>query len=198
MQRAEGWNPEIIYRRVMSLPVFQNPAAHQKILNKLDLRLGVAVRETSDHRAFINSLWEELYRSNQQSDSVPQLVDPPSKLAGGMKRRQKRRLRELADVKEQQRNPALRIKTEVLGKKVAKMLKVQKQVTSSSKESKKSCPKCSHLPMEQRCIRILKVKRRKCQHLIGAALTCAPAEDRLQPKPPVRVLFFPEIISKVC
>jgi hypothetical protein len=173
------------------VPVFKNPKAHPEILQKLGPKLRVVLEESSTHRSFLDSVWSELYRPNQ-----PAPPDPPPKLSKNQNRRANQRTKLLAKSKGQEYIPGLRAKQQVLGKTPLKAGKgVSPNISSSSSSSssstnKMSCPKCANLPMEERCVRILKVKHRNCSHLVGAALTCAPVGDRLKPKPPVSVIHI--------
>jgi hypothetical protein len=48
-----------------------------------------------------------------------------------------------------------------------------------------ACKRCANLLDIEKCIRIVPVTERPYKHLIGCALTCAPAGDRLEPRLPV-------------
>jgi hypothetical protein len=53
-------------------------------------------------------------------------------------------------------------------------------------EEEVSCRVCQDKRMDERCVRLLEVvERPDTADLVGAALTCAPPDDRLQPLPQV-------------
>ncbi|KAF8204367.1 hypothetical protein K438DRAFT_1819719 [Mycena galopus ATCC 62051] len=178
-QHLEGWDSEVVYRALIRLPVFQKSSERNEILDRLDARLAAIIRETSDHRQFMKSLTEELYRSRTHLDRSPpnesdQELSPPSESPQNSRHPANLKARKVAQQQQVLQNPGQRAKREVLGAQP----KLKKIV-------RKGC-RCEGLPMEHRCIRIIQVKPRKCKHLIGAALTCAPLGDRLRPKPPAK------------
>ncbi|KAJ7612385.1 hypothetical protein DFH06DRAFT_1371504 [Mycena polygramma] len=68
-------------------------------------------------------------------------------------------------------------------------LRAKEEVLAQPAKKKRAeegpCPYCALLPRKQHCVRIVPVRRRKCKHLIGAALTCASLKNRLKPLPPL-------------
>lgn len=169
----------------MRLPVFRNPGDCREELDRMDPRLAEVIRQTSHHRWFQNTLREELHRADHPVVPPPLPPAEPSKMTKSAKRRINKKTR---DAREQVPKRAgshqrgLQVKKEVLGNTKAKQVKLAQDGDS------KPCPKCSYLPLEERCIRVVRVKFRKCAHLIGGALTSALPGNRLQPKPPVRGL----------
>ncbi|KAF8130450.1 hypothetical protein K438DRAFT_1948338, partial [Mycena galopus ATCC 62051] len=166
-QHLEGWDSEVVYRALIRLPVFQKSSEHSEILDRLDACLAAIIRETSDHRQFMKSLTEELYRSRAHLDRSPpdesdQELSPPSESPQNSRHPANLKARKVAQQQQVLQNPGQRAKREVLGAQP----KLKKIV-------RKGC-RCEGLPMEHHCIRIIEVKPRKCKHLIGAALTCAP------------------------
>ncbi|KAJ7367256.1 hypothetical protein DFH08DRAFT_949224 [Mycena albidolilacea] len=201
----EGWNPETVFRQLKRLPVFQNPAEQA-----LDPKLHLIIQETSEHDNFMDLLWYELYRSNLKvskqrkatpSDTtlnpeppsnatldpeppsnatvnpepIPLLSNPPvrpPKLTKNAKKRLNKRAKKLVAAHADAQHLGRSAKKHVLG-----------PLPAAPHKLPKNCRHCMDLPPEQCCIRILLVQRRKCVHLVGAALTCAPKEKRLRPKP---------------
>ncbi|KAF7330970.1 hypothetical protein MVEN_02437100 [Mycena venus] len=204
--KIEGWDAEKVYRRLMELPLFKNdPDAHRSFLSQtLDSRFSVVINETADHHTFIEQIQRELYRpspkpgdmesdtesSNSEASDSSSRWDAaaaartshlvPEKLSKTKKRRLRKKeggaailAQALAEEKKNLQRRGHRAKREAMGKADVRIPKRQ--------TTRDECPYCADRPMKERCIRILYVKRR---HLIGGALTCAPAHDRLDPKPP--------------
>ncbi|KAK7013918.1 hypothetical protein R3P38DRAFT_3206486 [Favolaschia claudopus] len=170
---ANQWNIKTVYRQIKNLPMFTNPTVEN--LTALDPILATVVRETSKRRAFLYRLQQELYRGAPWADSkVSEDPDPvpPNPTKSPTKSAKRRRNR-----------------------------KVREQEQESAGQQERACPRCAHLKMEERCIRILEVTRQDCADLVGAALTCAPEGDRLQPKPmkpvPSIQLLIPSALTQI-
>ncbi|KAJ7799303.1 hypothetical protein B0H14DRAFT_2903647 [Mycena olivaceomarginata] len=83
--KINGWNPDIVYRRLMALPVFE-PGFNGRWPNPDSLLL-LVVRETADHHAFLQRIRREAYRpspahhlsssTNHQATPLPSLASGP-------------------------------------------------------------------------------------------------------------------------
>lgn len=194
----------------MNLGVFLEPRAHGPFLASLEPRLAVIIRETSAHRDLLRKVKRRLLRpqvpkakpqneTGRDSDSEMDLPSSPSSSSSSeteavvppaappsapspSKRRRKNRQANQAQRKVDQnaQGAGARVRDAMLG---AKPRVHAKSSVSPARRSK--CPHCAGYPIEQQCIRTINVESHNCRNLIGAALTCAPAGDRLKPKAPV-------------
>jgi hypothetical protein len=176
-QKLDGWNPARVYQMLMQLPLFSNDsdARYKFMYESLDSRFHVVVSETAEHRTFLNEVKNELYRplprvvgpecTESMDDSVSD-ADSHWDAASD------------SDESESDWDAAAASRSK---------LKPPPPPQNSSRTSGSSCPYCYNLPERKQCIRVLYVTRRPCRHLIGNALTCAPPNQYLQPKP---VNFF--------
>ncbi|KAJ7837249.1 hypothetical protein B0H14DRAFT_2589344 [Mycena olivaceomarginata] len=152
-KRIEGWNSVIVYRELMRLPVFRNPGDCREELDRMDPRLAEVIRQTSHHRWFQNTLRKELHRADHPVVPPPLPPAEPSKMTKSAKRRINKKAR---DEREQVPKRAgshqrgLQVKKEVLGNPKAKQVKLAKD------GDPKPCPKCFDLPLEERCIRVVR------------------------------------------
>jgi hypothetical protein len=170
IQLVTGWNSEAVYRALLQLPVFRDPEANQAELAKLHPKLALTIEETSHHRQRLSKLRKKLHRP-LRSTPPSRISVPPPVLTQGPKSK---------SVKQGAGKTA---KAAVLGSNPESH---QSAPTRWHPLQPGNCPRCSDLPMEQQCIRLLEVEARDCSHLVGSALTCFPPDQRLHPKPKVR------------
>ncbi|KAJ7464328.1 hypothetical protein B0H11DRAFT_2240724 [Mycena galericulata] len=166
--RINGWDSVLVYRRLMALDAFTKPDSNQSLVffNGLDPRLALIIQETSAHRSLMARAYRELFRT-------PFHKRPPRSDPGYESSEASDFTASDTEAESESSVPAASTKP--------KIKKVQKPTKPGS-----SCPRCAHLPMTEKCERIIYVKPRDCSQLIGAALTCAPVGDRLKPKPPAK------------
>ncbi|KAJ7791969.1 hypothetical protein B0H14DRAFT_2624551 [Mycena olivaceomarginata] len=150
-----GWNSEAVYRALLQLPVFRDPEANQAELAKLHPKLALTIEETLHHRQRLSKLRKKLHRP-LRSTPPSRISVPPPVLTQGPKSK---------SVKQGAGKTA---KAAVLGSNPESH---QSAPTRWHPLQPGNCPRCSDLPMEQQCIRLLEVEARDCSHL------------RLHPKP---------------
>ncbi|KAJ6488270.1 hypothetical protein C8R47DRAFT_1071989 [Mycena vitilis] len=175
-RKIKGFNPEIVYRRLMDLPLFgvdqtslNAQHAFMAATQEQDCRLAVIISETAAYRAFMKQVKTDLYRPvSKRSSAKPRGVQAKEDVAGPSTSRHPIPQNTRRPVNEKRRrnrsnntSVAIETKVKVLG-------------SAGSRRSKKQA---------NRCVRKYYVKRRKGKRLIGAALTCAPEHDRVLPKP---------------
>ncbi|KAJ7691265.1 hypothetical protein B0H17DRAFT_1133796 [Mycena rosella] len=129
--------------------------------------------------------------SEVHSESRLSTAGPSSTPKPVLTKNEKRSLKRIQNQQSKQKHLGAEVKKAVLGKKITPHLSTWTTVsttstpttalTSTTKTRRKKCPYCVNLPRRKHCVRIIYVKPRNCKHLIGAALTCAPIGDRLQP-----------------
>ncbi|KAJ7228711.1 hypothetical protein GGX14DRAFT_554780 [Mycena pura] len=198
--RVQGWNSEVVYRALTSLPEFRNSQSPTSFLVSLDRRLACVIQETVRHNTTVDRVKREVWRtagprpcpagndidsdatahaSSDASDfsDDEQRPAPRPTLSAGQARKAKLRksTRKVAGA-------GVQVKAELLGtpSKQPSPRKLPEDPTSHHK-----CPHCADLPMKQQCVRIVYVSDQKPPvNLHGAALTCWKGTDRLKPKPP--------------
>lgn len=191
----------------MHTPLLQDAGSvsSQKFLKQLDRRLSVVIHETWAHRELIHRVNAESFRppmptippmppssspiaSTSTKKPAQSLRDHEEQLRAVARSKKKARRfqtarRTKAAATEQERRDASSIQMEVLGDEVLEDEVLEDELLP---EEKVSCRVCQDKKMDERCIRILEVDDRPdTADLVGAALTCAPPDDRLQPLPQV-------------
>ncbi|KAJ7340735.1 hypothetical protein DFH08DRAFT_1012875 [Mycena albidolilacea] len=152
-KRIEGWNSVIVYRELMH----RNPGDCHEELDRMDPRLVEVICQPSHHQWFQNTLGEELHHADHPVVPPPLPPAEPSKMTKCKKEDQKkaRDAREQVPKRAESHQRGLQVKKEVLGNTKAKQVKLAKD------GDPKSCPKCFYLPLEERCIWVVRAKRRK-------------------------------------
>ncbi|KAJ6499746.1 hypothetical protein C8R47DRAFT_1068634 [Mycena vitilis] len=165
-RKINGFNPKIVHRRLIDLPLFRVDAAgldaqreFMAATQERDPRLAVIISETAAYRAFMKQVNTDLYRhrtspkrqgSSDESDAaVPSTSQRPIR----------------RPIQQNARKPL-------------------NQNRRLNKKNKKGNTSVGIETKGKQCVRKYYVKRRRGKQLIGAALTCAPEHDRVLPKPP--------------
>ncbi|KAJ7678685.1 hypothetical protein B0H17DRAFT_1139241 [Mycena rosella] len=168
--RISGWDPVKVYWTIMQLSLLADVRSPSSLsfLAALDTKLTLIISETSDHRAF----WHEVCRQAWQPNfpGTAGSTQPP--------------VEQRPSTKGQKRNASKRNKKE----NARKELKVEAQLLGLAlepEEQEYNCPNCRDLPADDQCLHRMEVfERTDAESLIGAALTCAPPDDRLSPCTP--------------
>ncbi|KAJ7699612.1 hypothetical protein B0H17DRAFT_1129219 [Mycena rosella] len=193
--RIQGWDAIKVYRTIMQLPLLMDAksVSSMSFLAALkDRKLALVVSETHAHRKLIREVRQQVWCSDYPSDAgasaeLATSITPdahtntgtsPSKTKA-QKRHEKQKKRKQEEEKarkeeeEKQRKEEIRVEAESLG------------VDPGPEVLNYNCPNCKNEDAEDRCLREIQVfERPDAESLIGAALTCAPPEDRLKPSRP--------------
>ncbi|KAJ6497198.1 hypothetical protein C8R47DRAFT_1069243 [Mycena vitilis] len=188
--RIAGWNPKIVYDRIMQHPLLMNasdPTSVAFLEALADQKLATVVHETWWHRDFLNTAKNEIYGNPGPSPDSPHsttstttpatssaasgsTLRPPPKESPGKRRSDKSREKKRKAEEEKER-----------------LLEMEKLGPPPAPVKLGVCLSCRHLSEEEKCVRLYEVhKRRDAKKFIGAAMTCVPPEDRLKPLPPAK------------
>ncbi|KAJ7228153.1 hypothetical protein GGX14DRAFT_384671 [Mycena pura] len=173
-ERVQGWNSEVVYRALTSLPEFRNSQSPTSFLVSLDRRLACVIQETVRHNTTVDRVKREVWRtagprpcpagndidsdatahaSSDASDfsDDEQRPAPRPTLSAGQARKAKLRksTRKVAGA-------GVQVKAELLGtpSKQPSPRKLPEDPTSHHK-----CPHCADLPMKQQSLRSTSMAR---------------------------------------
>ncbi|KAJ6464716.1 hypothetical protein DFH09DRAFT_1346753 [Mycena vulgaris] len=199
--RIKGWNATKVYRTIMQLPLLvdtDSPVSRQ-FLSTLDIKLALIVTETWEHKTILRLVKKQLWRSDEtSSQSMPPILTKPSPTARAPAATSSQGP-ELSSSSSEEEEPTPNAKQSKGSKRNAKKRKRKQKEENVKKKEERSrmveelggdvgseqylnCPHCAHLPLEERCIwEVAVTERADAESLIGAALTCAPKDDRLSP-----------------
>ncbi|KAJ7688904.1 hypothetical protein B0H14DRAFT_3176117 [Mycena olivaceomarginata] len=197
--KIEGWNPDIVYRIIMQTPLLQNAdsASSQEFLKEVDRRLSVVIHETWAHRKLMHRVNTESFRPPITSSRIAStskklaqsIATSTSKKPAQSLRDDEKRLRAVAKSSKKARrfHAARKTKAAATAQERRGTSSVQMEVLGDKflpEEEEVSCRACHDKKMDECCVRILEVDERPdTADLVGAALTCAPPHDCLQPLP---------------
>ncbi|KAJ7228254.1 hypothetical protein GGX14DRAFT_554355 [Mycena pura] len=199
--RVQGWNSEVVYRALTSLPEFRNSQSPTSFLVSLDRRLACVIQETVRHNTTVDRVKHEVWRTagprpcpagdRVDSDATAHASSDASDLSDAEQTRPALRptlsagqARKAKSRKSRVGGAGAQAKAELLGtpSKQPHLHKLPGDPTDHHR-----CPHCAELPMQQQCVRIIYVSDQKPPvNLHGAALTCWKGTDRLKPKPPLK------------
>lgn len=192
-----------------------NSEKSQAFLKGLDSRLATVIEETCGHRRLVRQVKQEAFRapippvssaSTSTSGPIPSTSSssliPPNSSASASASASK--YSSASTPTSITRGKQVKKKTKAVKKgadstlsrkarnEAAKQARIKaEREAEQDNQGDAACRRCKNEKMEDRCIRLLKVNERPdTASLVGAALTCAPEGDRLQPLPPVSLFLF--------